>query len=320
MIKTKYYYDKETLSYKKVKNSKFGFLKNLLMLFIPVLIMSIGFSFVILSFFKTPNEILLQKEINQLTAEYKKIENKIVSTEKTLNELSEKDAKIYRIMLDASPISDDIRLAGYGGVDKYSKLENLHSTEMIIDISKKTDQLIKKLGIQSKSLDELFFLAIEHSEKIQCIPAIEPLSKKDYSRISSGFGPRIDPHYKIRKMHTGTDFAAPTGTPVYATGNGKIIEAVNRSRGGYGKFIVIDHGYGYKTQYAHLSKLAVNNGQNVKRGELIGYVGNTGKSTSPHLHYEVRVNNKKVNPIDYFYNDLTIEEYDQMRKNYSQEK
>ncbi|MBG39894.1 MAG: peptidase M23 [Flavobacteriales bacterium] len=318
MIKTKYYYDKETLSYKKVKNSKFGFLKNLLILFMPVLIMSTGFSFVILSFFKTPNEILLQKEINQLTAEFKKIENKIISTEKTLNELSEKDAKIYRIMLDASPISDDVRLAGFGGVDKYSNLEKLHSTEMIIDISKKTDQLIKKLGIQSKSLDELFSLAIEHSEKIQCIPAIEPLSKKDYSRISSGFGPRIDPHYKIRKMHTGTDFAAPTGTPVYATGNGKIIEAVNRSRGGYGKFIVIDHGYGYKTQYAHLSKLAVNTGQNVKRGELIGYVGNTGKSTSPHLHYEVRINNKKVNPIDYFYNDLTIEEYDQMRKNYSQ--
>ena len=319
MIKTKYYYDKETLSYKKVKNSKFGFLKNLLILFIPVLIMSTGLSFVILSFFKTPNEILLQKEINQLTAEFKTIENKIISTEKTLNELSEKDAKIYRIMLDASPISDDVRLAGFGGVDKYSNLEKLHSTEMIIDISKKTDQLIKKLGIQSKSLDELFSLAIEHSEKIQCIPAIEPLSKKDYSRISSGFGPRIDPHYKIRKMHTGTDFAAPTGTPVYATGNGKIIEAVNRSRGGYGKFIVIDHGYGYKTQYAHLSKLAVNTGQNVKRGELIGYVGNTGKSTSPHLHYEVRINNKKVNPIDYFYNDLTIEEYDQMRKNYSQE-
>ena len=320
MIKTKYYYDKETLSYKKVENSRFGFLKNLLILFIPILVMSMCFSFVILSFFKTPNEILLLKEINQLNTEYKKIENQLISADKILNELSEKDAKIYRIMLDASPISDDIRLAGFGGVDKYSDLEKLHSTEMIIDISKKTDQMIKKLGIQTKSIDELFSLAIEHREKIQCIPAIEPLSKKEYSRISSSFGPRIDPHYKIRMMHHGIDFAAPTGTPIYATGNGKIIEAVNRSRSGYGKFIEIDHGYGYKTKYAHLSKLAVNKGQDVKRGELIGYVGNTGKSTGPHLHYEVSVNDKKVNPINYFYNDLTIQEYDQMLKNCSQEK
>ena len=147
---------------------------------------------------------------------------------------------------------------------------------------------------------------------------IEPLSKKEYSRISSSFGPRIDPHYKIRMMHYGIDFAAPTGTPIYATGNGKIIEAVNRSSSGYGKFIEIEHGYGYKTKYAHLSKLAVNKGQDVKRGELIGYVGNTGKSTGPHLHYEVSVNDKKVNPINYFYNDLTIQEYDQMLKNCSQ--
>jgi len=178
--------------------------------------------------------------------------------------------------------------------------------------------MIKRLSIQSKSFDDLIKLAKNHNNKIQCIPAIQPVSNKDLSRISSGFGHRIDPHYGIRKMHTGTDFAAPRGTPVYATGNGKVIKAESKSRSGYGKNIIIDHGYSYKTQYAHLNRLAVRLGQTVKRGELIGYVGSTGKSTSPHLHYEVRINDKKVNPIDYFYNDLTIEEYDEMRKICSQ--
>ena len=320
MIKTKYYYDKETLSYKKIKITKLGILKTIGFYLTPIIFLSALICFVILSFFTTPKEIMLQREVDQLNLEYKNIEQKISSVETTLQELYEKDENIYRMILEAEPINEDVRKAGFGGVDKYKKLEKFNSTDLLIDISRKTDQMIKKLSIQSKSFDDLIKLAKDHNNKIQCIPAIEPVSKKDYSRISSGFGYRIDPHYKIRKMHTGTDFAAPRGTPVYATGNGKIIKAESRSRSGYGKNIVIDHGYGYKTQYAHLSKLAVNLGQKVKRGELIGYVGSTGKSTSPHLHYEVRINDKKVNPIDYFYNDLTIEEYDEMRKIYSQEK
>jgi len=318
MIKTKYYYDKQSLSYKKIKITKLGILKTIGFYLTPILVLNILICLVILSFFTTPKEILLQKEIDQLSLEYKNIEKKIISTESTLQQLYKKDEDVYRIILGAEAISQDIRRAGFGGVDKYKTFEKFNSTDLLIDISKKTDQMIKKLSIQSKSFDNLIKLAKDHNNKIQCIPAIEPVSKKDYSRISSGFGYRIDPHYKIRKMHTGTDFAAPRGTPVYATGNGKVIKAENKSRGGYGKNIVIDHGYGYKTQYAHLNRLAIRLGQTVKRGELIGYVGSTGKSTSPHLHYEVRINDKKVNPIDYFYNDLTIEEYEEMREMCSQ--
>jgi len=319
MIKTKYYYDKESLSYKKVKITKFGILKNFGLYFIPILIVNILICFLILSFFSTPKEIILQKEVNQLNLEYNEIEQKIISSERILQELYTKDENIYRMILESEPINEDIRQAGYGGVDKYKNLEKFKSTELIKKIANKTDQMIKKLSIQSKSFDELIRLAKDHNNKIQCIPAIQPVSNKDLSRISSGFGYRIDPHYKIRRMHYGTDFAAPRGTPVYATGNGEIIKAEKRSRTGYGKNIIIDHGYGYKTQYAHLNRLAVNIGKKVKRGELIGYVGSTGKSTSPHLHYEVRINDKKVNPIDYFYNDLTIEEYEEMRKICSQE-
>ncbi len=320
MIKSKYYYDKGSLSYKKIKTTKLGIIKTIGFYLVPIFILNILICFVILSFFTTPKEILLKKEIDQLILEYKSIEKKIISSELILQKLYKKDEDIYRMILEAEPISQDIRKAGFGGVDKYEKFEKFNSTDLLIDISKKTDQMIKKLSIQSKSFDDLIKLAKDHNNKIQCIPAIEPVSRKDYSRISSGFGYRIDPHYKIRKMHTGTDFAAPRGTPVYATGNGKVIKAESKSRGGYGKNIIIDHGYGYKTQYAHLNRLAVRLGQTVKRGELIGYVGSTGKSTSPHLHYEVRINDKKVNPIDYFYNDLTIEEYAEMRKMYSQEK
>jgi len=320
MIKSKYYYDKESLSYKKIQTTKLGIIKTIGFYLAPIFILNILICFVILSFFTTPKELLLQKEIDQLRLEYKNIEKKIISSELTLQKLYKKDEDIYRMILEAEPISEDIRKAGYGGVDKYEKFEKFNSTDLLIDISKKTDQMIKKLSIQSKSFDDLIKLAKDHNDKIKCIPAIEPVSRKDYSRISSGFGYRIDPHYKIRKMHTGTDFAAPRGTPVYATGNGKVIKAESKSRGGYGKNIIIDHGYGYKTQYAHLNRLAVRLGQAVKRGELIGYVGSTGKSTSPHLHYEVRINDKKVNPIDYFYNDLTIEEYEEMRKMCSQEK
>ena len=319
MIKTKYYYDKESLSYKKIEITKLGILKNFGLYFIPILIVNALICFIILSFFSTPKEILLQKEISQLNLEYNNIEKKITSLEETLTNLYEKDENIYRMILETEPLGKDVRKAGYGGVDKYKHLENFKSTELIKKIANKTDQMIKKLSIQSASFDELIDLAKDHNNKIQCIPAIQPISSKDYSRISSGFGYRIDPHYKIRRMHYGTDFAAPRGTPIYATGNGKVIKAEKRSRTGYGKNIIIDHGYGYKTQYAHLNKLAVNIGQKVKRGELIGYVGSTGKSTSPHLHYEVRINDKKVNPIDYFYNDLTIEEYEEMRKMCSQE-
>ena len=320
MIKSKYYYDTESLSYKKIKTTKLGIIKTIGFYLVPIFILNILTCFVILSFFNTPKEILLKKEIDQLSLEYKNIEKKIISSELTLQKLYKKDEDIYRMILEAEPISQDIRKAGFGGVDKYEKFEKFNSTDLLIDISKKADQMIKKLSVQSKSFDDLIKLAKDHNNRIKCIPAIEPVSRKDYSRISSGFGYRIDPHYKIRKMHTGTDFAAPRGTPVYATGNGKVIKAESKSRGGYGKNIIIDHGYGYKTQYAHLNRLAVQLGQAVKRGELIGYVGSTGKSTSPHLHYEVRINDKKVNPIDYFYNDLTIEEYEEMRKMCAQEK
>ena len=267
--------------------------------------------FVFFTFFDSPKEKMLNREIENMVFQYNQIKDKLNQISLVMADLQNRDDNIYRVIFEAEPIPNSIRKAGYGGVNRYEALKGYNNSDLIINTTKKLDQISKQLYIQSKSFDEIIELAKRKSEMLAAIPAIQPVSNKNLSRMASGFGPRIDPIYKTKKFHAGMDFSAKTGTPIYATGNGKVIR-VRKSRKGYGNHVKIDHGYGYITLYAHMQKYIVKKGQKVKRGEVIGYVGNTGKSVAPHLHYEVHKNGKKVNPVNFFYNDLTSEEYEKM--------
>ena len=228
-----------------------------------------------------------------------------------MEDLQERDDNIYRVIFEAEPIPSTVREAGIGGVDRYSELEGLSNGDIVIETAKKLDLIAKKAYIQSKSLDELENLAKRKEDMLRSIPAIQPISNSDLKRIASSFGMRIHPFYKVPKMHTGMDFTAPTGTDIYATGDG-VVQKVDYSQRGYGNHVVIDHGFGYATLYAHMHSISVRPGQKVKRGSVIGQVGNTGMSVAPHLHYEVHKAGKQINPINYFFNDLTPEEYEKV--------
>ena len=221
-------------------------------------------------------------------------------------------------MFEANPIDPDIRKAGFGGINRYSDLEGFKNSNLIIETTKKIDILTKQLVIQSKSLDEIETLAKNKQLMLAAIPSIQPIKNDDLNRIASGYGIRTDPFDKSRKMHSGMDFSAPRNTPVYAASNGIISRADNRAIG-YGKHIRINHGFGYLTLYAHLNSYNVVRGQNVKKGDIIGFVGNTGRSKGVHLHYEVHKDGKKVNPVNYFYSNLSPEEFDEILKISSQE-
>jgi murein DD-endopeptidase MepM/ murein hydrolase activator NlpD len=266
---------------------------------------------IFLQFFDSPKEKILNREIQQLSIQYKIIKNKLEKAEIVLDDLQKRDDNIYRLIFEADPIPKSIRKAGYGGVNRYQDLTGFKNSELVISTSKKIDQVTKQLYIQSKSFDEIIELAQNKTTMLASIPAIQPVSNKDLSRMASGFGNRIHPIYKTRKFHAGMDFSAKTGTPIYATGDGEISK-IKRSRKGYGNHVVINHGFGYKTLYAHMSKYIVKKRQKVKRGDIIGYVGNTGTSVAPHLHYEVHKDGKKINPVNFYYNDLTPEQFEKM--------
>jgi murein DD-endopeptidase MepM/ murein hydrolase activator NlpD len=266
---------------------------------------------IFLQFFDSPKEKILNREIQQLSIQYKILGNKLKNAEIVLDDLQKRDDNIYRLIFEADPIPKSIRKAGYGGVNRYQDLTGFKNSELVISTSKKIDQVTKQLYIQSKSFDEIIKLAQNKTTMLASIPAIQPVSNKDLSRMASGFGNRIHPIYKTRKFHAGMDFSAKTGTPIYATGDGEISK-IKRSRKGYGNHVVINHGFGYKTLYAHMSKYIVKKRQKVKRGDIIGYVGNTGTSVAPHLHYEVHKDGKKINPVNFYYNDLTPEQFEKM--------
>ncbi|MEJ2005908.1 MAG: M23 family metallopeptidase, partial [Cyclobacteriaceae bacterium] len=217
------------------------------------------------------------------------------------------------VVLGSEPIDPSIRNAGIGGADRYREIRNtdFDNKDVVLDLKENVDKLRRKMYIQSKSYDEIAELAESKEKLFAAIPAIQPVSNKELIRLASGFGYRTHPVYKVRKMHTGIDFSAPLGTPIYATADGTIIKAQVRFSG-YGKVLEIDHGFGYKTRYAHMQEFAVQRGQKVKRGQIIGYVGNTGMSTAPHLHYEVLKNDEQINPVHYFFNDLNAEEYEKV--------
>ncbi len=230
-----------------------------------------------------------------------------------LDNIQNRDDNIYRIVFNAEPIPKSIRTAGFGGANRYVELEGYENSEIIIETTKRLDILRKQLYVQSTSYDEVIDMALNKEDMLASIPSIQPVAIRDIRRIGGYFGMRLHPIYKISMHHDGMDLTAPVGTDVYATGNGVVSRVFNsRARRGYGTYIIIDHGYGYRTLYAHLDKVLVRQGQEVKRGDVIGLVGNTGASTAPHLHYEVQRNNRPVNPINYFFGELSPDQYDAM--------
>ena len=311
MTKVKYYYDKKSLSYKEINLTLKQKIQNLLVYILSASIITSLSFFIFYSFFDSPKEKKLKSEINFLISNYQKFESKLLDIETVLDDIQKRDDNIYREIFEANPIPTEIRKAGFGGVNKYKYLEGFSNTELLKELDNKFDVLKKQLYVQSKSFDQIIELTKDKNKMLSSIPAIQPLSNKDLSRMASGFGYRIDPIYKTRKFHAGMDFSAKTGTPIYATGDGKVFK-VSKSKRGYGNHVVIDHGYGYKTLYAHMSKTAVKRNQKVSRGDVIGFVGNTGKSVAPHLHYEVHKDGKKINPVNFYYNDLNAEEYERM--------
>lgn len=311
MSKVKYRFNKKSLTFDRVHTT---FRKRLLYFFTHFST-GIVFAAVVLllayNFLDSPKEKAQKREIEEMKLQYRILNEQLDRVSVVLKDLQERDDNIYRVIFEAEPISSTMRDAGIGGIDRYEKLKGYSNSELLVETNQKMDKILGKLYVQSKSFDEVFQLARNKEKMLASLPAIQPVKNKDLRRVGSYFGTRMDPFYKVRKFHEGVDFTAPVGTEIYATGNGTIVEA-GRNAGGYGNQVVIDHGYTYKTVYAHLSRIFVRPGQKVFRGQVIGYVGNTGKSTAPHLHYEVRKNGVPVNPIYFFFNDLTPEQFDQM--------
>ncbi len=311
MAKHSYKFNKESLSYVKVKRTRSQKLLNYLTYFLASIVLAMAYWVIFYALFDSPKEKGLKRQITELKLNYELIQEDFKNAEAVLKDLQERDDNIYRTIFETEPINSSVREAGVGGSNTYQELTDMENAEIVINVKKQLDKIMKKLYVQSVSYDEVINLAKNKEEMLAALPAIMPISNKDLKRTASGWGYRIHPIYKIRKFHYGMDFTSPTGTDIYATGDGTISQ-VQSSKRGYGNKVVVDHGFGYKTLYAHLSRFNVKEGQKVKRGDVIGFVGSTGTSTAPHLHYEVIRNGKKVNPVNYYFNDLTADEYEKM--------
>ncbi len=311
MGKVKYRFDNETLSYVKIElTTQQKIIKSLPTIFTTILL-ALLFTYLYPKVYESPTEQRLKRELSQLELQYDILNHQFGKVESVLADIQERDDNIYRTIFSAEPIPSSIRSAGFGGSDRYNNLRGYDYSDLVIETTKRLDKITKMIVVQSKSYDDVVEMAINKEKMLACVPAIQPVANKDLKRVASGWGWRIHPVYGIRKFHYGIDFTSPTGTEIYSTGDG-VVKKVKSSRIGYGKQILIDHGFGYETLYAHLSKFNVKKGDVVKRGDVIGFVGNSGTSTAPHLHYEVWKKGKKVDPKNYFFKDLTPEEYDKM--------
>ena len=320
MSKVKYYYDSENLAYRKIKTKKAKKI-GVVLLFLVASALFGFLMFVILlntPYFETPKDRLQAREIDNLKLHYAILNKKIDELNAVTAAIEDRDNNLYRTYFNTAPISDEERKAGFKSKNKYAELEGFDNSALVKNTTERVDILSKALAIQSKSLDEILQLAKAKDHLLSAIPAIQPVKNENLKRMASGFGYRSDPFTKVRKMHEGMDFTAKTGTPIYATGDGVVAKADNTASG-FGNHIVIRHGYGYETLYAHLSKYKARAGQRVKRGDIIGYVGSTGRSEAPHLHYEVHKNNKVVNPLNFYYGNISAVEYVAISKLANQE-
>lgn len=313
MTKVKYYYDPETLSYRPIQVTHKLRISNFILFILSSFVFGLISLFILLNstWLSTPNEIYQTRELENYKIQFDILNKKLNQVEAVLGNIEQRDNTLYRLYFEASPIPEEQRRAGFGGIDRYKALEGYDNSELIKNTTERLDVLIKQTVVQSRSLDEIEKLASNRAELIKAIPSIQPIKNEDLRRIASGFGKRRDPFTKLWRQHNGIDFTAKKGTPVYATGDGIIKRADNRSSG-YGKHIRIDHGHGYVSLYAHLNGYNVRRGQRVKRGEIIGFVGNTGRSAGAHLHYEIFKDKKHIDPINFYYGNLSPEEYEKL--------
>ena len=311
MSKVKYYFDPETLSYRPIEITNKKRLSNIILFLLASFVFGLSslLIFLNINWINTPSEISQKRSLDNYELQFNILDKKLKQIETVIANIEQRDNNIYRVYFEASPIPEEQRKAGFGGVNRYKDLEGYDNSELIINTAKRLDILSKQTVVQSRSLDEIERLAANKAELIEAIPSIQPVKNQDVTRMASGYGYRIDPFTKKRRFHYGMDFSARKGTPIYATGNGTVKRADNRSSG-FGKHIRIDHGFGYVSLYAHLSKYNVRRGQKVKRGDIIGFVGNTGRSRGPHLHYEILKDNKKINPLNFYYGNLSQKEFD----------
>jgi len=311
MPRTKYKFNPESLSFDKVRLGARQLLLRALVFFTGSLLIAFVYWIIFATFFDSPREKALKREVEQLLVQYDLIHREMGNVEQILDNLQETDDNLYRTIFGAEPIASTWRKGGAGGVNRYKALEGYNNSDLVIETTSRLDRIRRKIYVQLKSFDDLVFLAKEKEDMLRCIPAILPVSNRDLTRTASGYGLRIHPYYKISRFHYGMDFTAPMGTDVYASGDGVIADAVSDRRG-LGNHIVIDHGFGYTSVYAHLERFNVRKGQKVSRGDVIAFVGNTGMSLAAHLHYEIKINGVNVDPVNYYFNDLSAEEYEKM--------
>ena len=310
MAKKKYKINPETLAMEQVEHGFRYWIRQTGIYILAGIVIGILFLYLFLTFFPSPREKQLLREKASLESQLEVLNNQVDQMQVVMTDLQQRDDNLYRVLFGAEPIPLSVRQGAQRKIDYYEQLAQMTNSELAADLSLKVDLLEKEMYVQAKSYDEVAQMAKEQEIRMENIPAIQPVMNKDLKRVASGYGMRIDPVYHVRKFHQGMDFTAPTGTEVFATGNAKVDFAGWKQ--GYGNTVILDHGYGYKTLYAHLYKILVRRGQKVRRSDIIALVGNTGKSTGPHLHYEVRLNNKPVDPRNYYFYDLSPEEYDQM--------
>ena len=313
MRKSKYIYDPLTLAYKKVERTWKHILRDTSLFLLASALLGVLFFFVIQLVIDSPKEKSLKRELDEVLLTYEQLDERLNKLMLVVGSMEKRDDEIYRVIFESEPPPAEIRLSGLaGGALRYESIQDLSNGVLLEKTSRKVDELTKRIAIQSESLDELASLANNKEALLDALPAIRPVKDQPGTRFSSGFGYRIHPIYKVRKKHPGVDFSAKKGTPIYASADGIVISNDVFGGRGFGKHITISHGFGYHTLYAHMDKAIKKRGQRVKRGDLIGYIGNTGRSTAPHLHYEVIKNGRRVNPINYFFNDLSPTQYDDL--------
>jgi murein DD-endopeptidase MepM/ murein hydrolase activator NlpD len=308
--KKKYKINPETLAMEQVDHGFKYWLSKTGKYLLVGIILGVLFLYVLLKFFPTTREKDLMKDKSELETQLGVLNQQVEQMQLVMTDLQQRDDNLYRVLFGAEPIPMSVRQGAQRNIEHYEKISKMTDSQLAADLTLKVDMLAKEMYVQSKSYDEIVELAKQQEMRMENIPAIQPVLNQDLTRVASGYGMRTDPVYHVRRFHHGMDFTAPTGTDVFATGNGKVV--FSGWKQGYGNTVIIDHGYGYQTLYAHLYKILVKKGQKVRRSDVIALVGNTGKSTGPHLHYEVRLNGKAVDPRNYYYLDLSPEEYDRM--------
>lgn len=310
MIKKKYKINPETLAMEQVEQGLGYWLRQTGIYIVAGIILGIVFLFLFLTFFPSPREKQLQREKETIQSQLEVLNRQVDQMQIVMADLQQRDDNLYRVLFGAEPIPLSIRQGTQRKISYYEQIAQMTNNQLSADLAMKVDVLEKEIYVQSKSYDEIVEMAKNQEIRMENIPAIQPVMNKDLTRVASGYGMRIDPVYHVRKFHQGMDFTAPIGTEVFATGNAKV--TYTGWKQGYGNTVILDHGFGYETLYAHLYKPLVRKGQKVRRSDIIALVGNTGKSTGPHLHYEVRLNGRPVDPRNYYFYDLSPEEYDQM--------